>query len=43
LFYALVNDSRRAVAPDVLNAFAAYQVEALPWSRRNQIAEALMG
>jgi hypothetical protein len=43
LFYALVNDSRKAVAPEVLNAFAAYQVEALPWSRRNQIAEALVG
>ena len=43
LFYALVNDSRRAVAPEVLNAFGAYEVEALPWSRRDQIAVALAG
>jgi hypothetical protein len=40
-FYALVNDARMKVAPEVLNAFGAYEVKALPWSKRDQIAEAL--
>jgi len=41
-FYAIVNDTRRAVSPDILHAFDAYQVKAIPWSRRDQMIEELV-
>lgn len=40
-YIALVNDSKREVPPDILNAFAAYDIHAQPWSRRAQLLQAL--
>lgn len=40
-YLALVNDSKREVSPDILNAFAAYDIRAQPWSRRAELVEAL--
>jgi len=40
-YFVLVNDSRREVPPDILNAFAAYDVRAQPWSRRAELVHAL--
>ena len=36
-YFALVNDSKREVPSDILNAFAAYDVQARPWSRRTEL------
>jgi Domain of unknown function DUF1828/Domain of unknown function DUF1829 len=41
VYYALVNDSKREVSSDILNAFAAYDVRARPWSHREELVEAL--
>jgi Domain of unknown function DUF1828/Domain of unknown function DUF1829 len=41
-YIALVNDSKREVPPDILNAFAAYDIRAQPWSRRTQLLQALV-
>lgn len=40
-YFVLVNDSRREVPPDILNAFAAYDVLVQPWSRRAEVVHAL--
>jgi hypothetical protein len=40
-YYALVNDARGKVAPEVLGAFSAYEVKVQLWSGRDQIADAL--
>lgn len=35
-FYAIINDLRREIAPDVLQALDAYEVKAMPWSKRDE-------
>ncbi|HXC85476.1 MAG TPA: DUF1828 domain-containing protein [Trebonia sp.] len=40
-YFALVNDSRREVQGDILNAFAAYDVQVRPWSRREDLVAVL--
>jgi hypothetical protein len=40
-YFVLLNDSRREVSLDVLNAFAAYEIRAEPWSRRTELVHAL--
>jgi hypothetical protein len=40
-YYAIVNDSRKKVPADVLHAFAAYDVKARLWSRRDEIVDEL--
>lgn len=40
-YYAILNDTKNSVAPDVLNAFEAYDVKAMPWSQRHEIIDEL--
>ncbi|MGH3787074.1 MAG: DUF1828 domain-containing protein [Pseudonocardiaceae bacterium] len=40
-YYAIVNDARKKVPADILNALEAYEVKARLWSRRDEIAEEL--
>lgn len=40
-FYAIINDVRRDVPPDVFHALEAYDVKAMPWSRRDDVVENL--
>lgn len=40
-FYALINDTRKAVAAEIVEAFNRYSVTARPWSHRDEIVEAL--
>ncbi|MFD2420100.1 DUF1829 domain-containing protein [Amycolatopsis pigmentata] len=40
-FYALINDTKRDVAADIVEAFNRYSVTAHPWSHRDEIVEAL--
>jgi hypothetical protein len=40
-FYALLNDSKREIPPDILNAFSTYEIYAHPWSRRAEIVKSL--
>lgn len=40
-YFALVNDSKHEVPPDILNAFAAYDVHARTWSHRAELVVAL--
>lgn len=41
-FYAIINDTRREVPPDIFHAFDAYQVKTMTWSRREQMIEELV-
>ena len=40
-YYALINDLQRDSSPDVMRALSTYEIEARPWSRREEIAERL--
>ncbi|SHN35893.1 DUF1828 domain-containing protein [Cryptosporangium aurantiacum] len=40
-YHVLLNDARQEISPDMISAFHAYDVSAEPWSRREEIAEAL--
>jgi hypothetical protein len=40
-YYAMLNDSRRSVSPEVVNALAAYEIKAERWSTRDQVIESL--
>jgi hypothetical protein len=40
-FYALINDTKRGVAADIVEAFTRYSVTAHSWSHRDEIVEAL--
>jgi hypothetical protein len=40
-YYALLNDKKKTVSAEIMRAFAEYSVRALPWSRREEVAEAL--
>jgi hypothetical protein len=40
-YYTIVNDMKRAVSPEILNAFSQYSVEARPWSRRDELVKSL--
>jgi hypothetical protein len=40
-FYAVINDVRLEVAPEIVHAFETYGVNAAPWSRRDEMVEAL--
>ncbi|WP_084506011.1 DUF1829 domain-containing protein [Amycolatopsis sp. ATCC 39116] len=40
-FYALINDTKRGVAADIVEAFTRYSVTARPWSHRDEIVEEL--
>lgn len=40
-YYALINDARKESSPDIMHAFSAYEIDARPWSRRDEIAEKL--
>lgn len=40
-YYAILNDSRRPVSPDIISAFNAYDITAEPWSEREAMAERL--
>jgi Domain of unknown function DUF1828/Domain of unknown function DUF1829 len=41
IYFALVNDSKRSMSSDILNAFEAYEVHARPWSKRTELVDAL--
>lgn len=41
-FYAIVNDVRRDVSPEVMHAFEAYDVKAMLWSHRDEAVDALV-
>jgi Domain of unknown function DUF1828/Domain of unknown function DUF1829 len=41
-YVAIVNDTRREVSPEVLNALRAYEVIAQPWSHRGQFVGQLV-
>jgi hypothetical protein len=40
-FFAVINDSRREVPPEILDAFKTYDINARKWSERNRMVEAL--
>lgn len=40
-FYAIINDLKREIAPEVLQALDAYEVRPMPWSRRDEAIELL--
>lgn len=40
-YYAIINDSRNKVPPEVLNAFSEYSVQAYPWSHREELVQTL--
>lgn len=40
-YFALINDSKREVPSDIINALSAYEISARPWSRRDEIVESL--
>lgn len=40
-YYAIVNDLKKAVPPEVVTAFSQYSVQVRPWSQREQLVEAL--
>jgi hypothetical protein len=39
--YALLNDSERAVSPSVMDALQSYDVQPIPWSKRQAVVEEL--
>ncbi len=41
-YYALVNDSRRKVQPEILHALAEYSVKARTWSDRDELVDQLV-
>lgn len=40
-YYALLNDTKRAIPGEVRSAFREYSVEARPWSQREEIVDSL--
>ena len=40
-FFALVNDSRNSVSTEIMDAFRSYDITALTWSHREEMAAAL--
>jgi hypothetical protein len=40
-FFALVNDSRRNIPPEIMDAFRSYEITATKWSRREEMVAAL--
>lgn len=40
-YFALINDGKRQVSPDILNAFESYDVHARRWSQRDELVETL--
>jgi hypothetical protein len=40
-YYAILNDSRKQVFPEVTSALTAYDIEAKPWSARDRIIDSL--
>ena len=40
-FFALVNDSRKSVSTEIMDAFRSYDITALTWSHRDEMAVAL--
>jgi Domain of unknown function DUF1829 len=40
-YYALVNDSRRKVQPEILHALAEYSVQTRTWSHRDELIDQL--
>jgi len=41
VYFALLNDSKREVPPDIISAFTAYEIQARPWSQRTDLVHAL--
>jgi hypothetical protein len=39
--YAILNDSEREVPPTVMDALRSYDVQPIPWSKRNEVADQL--
>lgn len=40
-FYAILNDTKRQVAPEIIQAFENYEVQARPWSERDDLVDEL--
>ena len=40
-YFAIINDTRNKVPPEVLNAFSEYSVQAYPWSHREKLVQSL--